>query len=282
MIDVQKEFVLSDQEFAWVCRQVKARTGIHLTDAKRNLVYNRLAGRLRHLGIPTFAEYFELLGALESDEIEQFVNALTTNVTAFFRERHHFEFLADEGLPRIIERNRSNRRIRIWSAGCSSGMEPYSIAMVVREILQHAPGWDIKILATDLDTKMLQLGREGVYEAAALQGISEARLRRFVLRGINGQAGLVRMRPELKELVSFRHLNLMNPWPITGPIDAIFCRNVVIYFERETQQAIWRRFHSVLGEEGYVFIGHSESMLGNPSFRALGRTIYQKGGALDG
>ena len=275
MSAVESEFEFSDNQFEWVCQQVKERTGIHLTESKRNLVYNRLASRIRRLGIGSFNDYFKVVEESGSDEIEQFVNALTTNVTSFFRELHHFEFLTGTVIPQL----RKKRRIRIWSAGCSTGMEPYSIAMVLRQNLSENELLDLKIIATDLDTTVLETAANGIYPDKVAESIGPERLRQFVFKGKGKQAGNVRMRPELQKLITFRHLNLMAEWPFSEPFDVIFCRNVVIYFDKETQKNLWRRYSQLLVPSGYLFVGHSESITGQADLQLVGRTIYQRQGA---
>ena len=272
------QFELTDSQFGWVCKQVKDRTGIHLTESKRNLVFTRLASRLRRLGLAGFDDYFELLEQQNTEEFEEFVNAITTNVTSFFREEHHFDFLRETALPEMLEKNKHRKRLRIWSAGCSLGMEPYSIAMVLRENVPTANGWDVTITATDLDTKVLETAAAGIYDEKILEAISEERRRKFVYKGTGSKAGRVKMRPEISSLISFHHLNLMAPWSFDQGFDIIFCRNVVIYFDRETQIRLWARFGELLPQGGYLFVGHSESMLGTGDFEPAGRTIYRKTG----
>ena len=272
-----QQYELTDKQFGWVINHVKDRTGINLTESKRNLVYNRLASRIRLLRLDGFDDYFQLLESNKTEEFEEFLNAITTNVTSFFRENHHFEYLAEHAIPESMAVNAARKRIRIWSAGCSKGMEPYSIAMVLKENLpQHDP-WDAKILATDLDTKVLAIARSGVYDDDVGDSISEERRRRFVLKGTGDNEGSIRMRRELQDMVSFRHLNLMEDWPVKGPFDVIFCRNVVIYFDRPTQEKLWSRFGALVRPGGYLIVGHSESMLGDHGFQPVGRTMYKKG-----
>ncbi|MDQ5910133.1 MAG: Protein-glutamate O-methyltransferase [Pseudomonadota bacterium] len=272
------EFDFSDQDFQRVRRIINEIAGISMADSKRELVYGRLAKRLRQRGFQRFSDYCDLLEAGD-DEAEQreFVNALTTNLTAFFRELHHFDFLGKELLPTLIRaRSLSNRRIRIWSAGCSTGEEPYSIAMVVRETLPSV-GWDVKILATDLDSNVLATAERGVYEWNRVKDLSEARLRRWFQKGRNAQSGWVRTAPALRDLITFRQLNLMDDWPMRGPFDLIFCRNVVIYFDKPTQSVLFERFADLLIERGHLFVGHSESLFKvTERFAPLGKTIYQK------
>lgn len=272
------EFEFSDRDFQHVRQIINRIAGISLADGKRELVYSRLSRRLRYLGLSRFEDYCQLLETDESNaELGEFVNALTTNLTSFFRESHHFDFLAKELLPALIrERNASDRRIRIWSAGCSTGEEPYSIAMVLRETLPTA-GWDVKILATDLDSNVLATAERGVYEESRVKDISEIRLRRWFQKGRGEQSGLVRVVPMLRELITFRRLNLMEDWPMRGPFDIVFCRNVVIYFDKPTQRVLFERFADQLIDQGYLFVGHSESLFKvTDRFVPLGKTIYQR------
>lgn len=272
------EFEFSDQDFQQIRRIINEVAGISLADGKRELVYSRLSRRLRQLGLRRFDEYCRLLeGGGDSEELSEFVNALTTNLTAFFREPHHFEFLAEELLPALTrERTFGNRRLRVWSAGCSTGEEPYSIAMVLRELLP-AVGWDVKILATDLDSNVLATAERGVYEWERVKGLSEARLRRWFLRGRGAQEGRVQVAPALREMIAFRRLNLMEEWPMRGFFDVVFCRNVVIYFDKPTQRVLFERFADILVDRGHLFVGHSESLFKvTERFTPLGKTIYRK------
>lgn len=272
------EFEFSDQDFQRVRRIINEAAGISLADSKRELVYSRLARRLRQCGLQRFEDYCNLLET-GNDEVElrEFINALTTNLTSFFREAHHFEFLANDLLPALVRaRGFGNRRIRIWSAGCSTGEEPYSIAMVIRETLP-ATGWDVKILATDLDSNVLATAERGVYEWNRVKDLSEPRLRRWFQQGRNAQSGWVRTAPALRDLITFRQLNLMADWPMRGPFDLIFCRNVVIYFDKPTQRVLFERFADLLVEQGHLFVGHSESLFKvTERFAPLGKTIYRK------
>ncbi len=272
------EFEFSDQDFRRIRQIINEVAGISLADSKRELVYSRLSRRLRQLGLRRFEEYCRLLETGgDSAELGEFVNALTTNLTAFFREPHHFEFLAEDLLP-VLTRERAfgNRRFRIWSAGCSTGEEPYSIAMVLRELLP-AVGWDVKILATDLDSNVLATAERGVYEWDRVKGLSEARLRRWFLRGRGAQEGRVQVAPALREMITFRRLNLMEEWPMRGVFDIVFCRNVVIYFDKPTQRVLFERFADILVEQGHLFVGHSESLFKvTERFAPLGKTIYRR------
>ena len=272
------EFEFSDQDFQRIRQIINQVAGISLADGKRELVYSRLSRRLRQLGLRRFEEYCRLLETGgDSAELGEFVNALTTNLTAFFREPHHFEFLAEDLLPAFArERTFGNRRLRVWSAGCSTGEEPYSIAMVLRELLPEA-GWDVKILATDLDSNVLATAERGVYEWDRVKGLSEMRLRRWFLRGRGAQEGRVQVAPALRGMITFRRLNLMEEWPMRGVFDIVFCRNVVIYFDKPTQRVLFERFADILIDRGHLFVGHSESLFKvTERFASLGKTIYQR------
>lgn len=273
------EFEFSEQDFQRIRRIINEAAGISLGAGKQELVYGRLSRRLRQHGLRRFEDYCNLLesSGYKSVEMGEFVNALTTNLTSFFRESHHFEFLAQELIPALIrERNFGNRRVRIWSAGCSTGEEPYSIAMVLRETLPTT-GWDVKILATDLDSNVLATAERGVYEWNRVKELPETRLRRWFQKGGGEQAGLVRAAPVLRSLITFRQLNLMDDWPMSGPFDVVFCRNVVIYFDKPTQRTLFDRFADLLIEQGHLFVGHSESLFKvTERFAPLGKTIYRK------
>ena len=272
-----REFVFTPADFARIRDLVKRDTGISLSDAKQNMVYSRLSRRLRQLGMETFDEYLDQLDGGDQEELVNFVNAITTNLTAFFREPHHFEFLGGTLIPALVAAKARDRRLRIWSAGCSSGEEPYSIAIVVKECLPAGQHWDAKILATDLDSNMVAKARSGVYTEERVAGLSANRLHRWFRRGRGGNAGMVKVAPELQELISFRELNLMHEWPLRGPLDVIFCRNVVIYFDKQTQRRLFERYADLLAPEGHLFIGHSESLFKvTDRFEPLGNTIYRK------
>ncbi len=271
-----REFVLTDRDFNTIRKIVSDRTGIVLSDGKRDMIYGRLVRRLRTLGLSGFSEYCDLISREDGGELSEFINAITTNLTAFFRENHHFEFLENELLPFIME-NKKDHKLRIWSAGCSSGEEPYSIAMTVRENIPDS--WDIKILATDLDTNMVNKASAGVYDEGRVSGLDEKRLRRWVKKGRGSNSGMIKISDELRNIITFKQLNLMNDWPFKGPFDFIFCRNVVIYFSKDTQRILFNRFADLLPDGGHIFIGHSESMFNVcDRFKLLGKTIYKKQG----
>ncbi len=275
MVD-DREFNFSTEDYAFLARLMKEKTGIDLGPSKQNMVYARLAKRLRKLHIPSFRAYCDFIASPEGvDELGATLNALTTNLTKFFRENHHFEHLGDQALTEIRARAvTGGRRLRIWSAGCSSGEEPYSIAITLRRAMPDIAQWDAKILATDIDTEMVRRGSEGIYNADALEGMAgDLRDKYFEPHG----PGKVRVRPELRQLVSFKHLNLMERWPMRGPFDVIFCRNVVIYFDKDTQRVLFDRYANMLVPGGFMYIGHSENLFGiTERFKLLGRNIHRK------
>lgn len=272
-VDHKHEMEFTARDFDFIRRLVLERTGIALSDNKQELVYGRLAKRLRSLGMTRFAQYCEYIEQHE-EELPEIVNAITTNLTSFFREPHHFDYLRSDVLPGLMRSNAATRRIRIWSAGCSSGEEPYSIAMVVREVISESTGWDVKILATDIDTNVLDRARSGLYAEDRITGIPDHYRRRWVARGEEGKA---QMRDELRGMIAFRQLNLMDEWPMRGPFDLIFCRNVVIYFDKTTQRRLFERYANILRPDGHLFIGHSETLYKvSNRFELIGRTIYRR------
>jgi len=273
----EKEFELSDNDFNFLREFVKERTGINLSDAKRELVYGRLAKRLRVLKLGGFGEYCNRLKEGDDTETANLVDSITTNLTSFFRENHHFEYLANELIPRIQKENHISRRLRIWSAGCSSGEEPYSIAMVLKETMPSTGGWDAKVLASDLDSKVVARAKSGVYDFGRINSLPSHRLKRWFNKGKGDNAHQIQASPDLQNLITFKQLNLMHEWPIKGPFDAIFCRNVVIYFDKPTQRILFDRYADLLVDGGILFIGHSESLFKvSDRFKLLGKTIYQK------
>lgn len=269
----ERDFHFTDRDFKYIKDLVRDTSGIVLSEIKRDMVYGRLSRRLRQLGLDRFSDYCEILKSGDSDELRSFTNALTTNLTAFFRENHHFEFIHD-----LLAQRRNiagKNRIRIWSAGCSTGEEPYSIAMMVREALGNCTGLDVKILATDLDTNVLSHGERGVYDVERVASMPQERVERWFKRGKGKNDGYVMVAPELRELITFKQLNLMHPWPMRGPFDLIFCRNVVIYFDKPTQKILFDRFADILSDTGHLFLGHSETMFKvSTRFDLVGKTIY--------
>ena len=275
-----REFHFTEGDFRFIRDLVMDRTGISLSDNKRDLVYGRLSRRLRALNLTLFSDYCSLLQKGEGDEMTNFVNAITTNLTSFFREDHHFDFLGKTLIPNLMKQKiaaKGERKIRIWSAGCSTGEEPYSIAMVVKEALGRDKSWDVKILATDLDTKVLEKGHSGIYDQSRVEGLSKSRLQNWIRKGSRNNDGMVLVSPELREMITFKQLNLMSEWPMSGPFDLIFCRNVVIYFNKPTQEVLFNRYADYLDHKGHLFLGHSETMFKKTErFELIGKTIYQK------
>jgi len=273
----QREFEYGFQDFDRLRKLSFAHSGIRVPDDKQDMFYSRLSKRLRHLGLTRFSGYCDLLEREPGEEFTDFINAITTNLTSFFRENHHFDYLRAKVLPGILAHNAASKRIRIWSAGCSTGEEPYSIAITLLESAPQLAGWDLRILATDLDTQVLATAASGVYPMERVQQIPEARLRRWFLKGGAGPSSKARIKPELRALIRFNQLNLMGPWRMKGPFDLIFCRNVLIYFDTETKRKLVERFAQLLAPEGHLFIGHSESLHTlTQSFRSLGHTMYRK------
>ena len=273
----EKEFKFTEKDFDYIRDLVGERTGIVLSPLKRDMVYGRLSRRLRQLNIETFTEYCSLLQSGDESELVEFTNALTTNLTSFFRENHHFEYLKQTVFPTLIREKAANKRIRIWSAGCSSGEEPYSIAMCVREMFPPNSNWDVKILATDLDSNMVDRAAKGVYTKERVEGLTDERLRKWVNHGKGDNDHLVKMSDKLKDIITFKQLNLLHDWPMKGPFDIIFCRNVVIYFNKDTQRTLFDRYANLMSDNGHLFIGHSESLYKVcDRFKLLGKTMYQK------
>ena len=265
-----REFEFTQADFEFVREFLRQRAGIALGDQKKSMAYSRLARRLRALGLSRFSEYRSGLEAGDEREVAACVNALTTNLTMFFREEHHFTHLRDEMLARK-EKDRS-RRLRIWSAGCSTGEEPYSIAIVLESWLRGKTGWDAKILATDLDTNVLEKGKAGVYSEKAVAPAAKWTKTAFHPAGPSMRTG-----PHLRRLITFKQLNLLKPWPMSGPFDAIFCRNVMIYFDKDTQRRLVERFHAILDENAFLYLGHSESLHHiSGLFEPIGRTAYRR------
>ena len=273
----EREFHFTDRDFEKIRETVKQHTGISLSDAKRNMVYGRLSRRLRQLNITKFQDYLDLISDESHDELGHFINAITTNLTSFFREEHHFEYLKKTIIPKLIQDNARTRKIRIWSAGCSTGEEPYSIAIALKEALSNESGWDVRILATDLDTNVVAHAKNGVYRQERIEGISDSRRRRWFRKGRGEQSESVRVASELQDMITFKNLNLMGDWPMKGPFDVIFCRNVVIYFDKDTQRWLFDRYADMLRPDGHIFLGHSESLFKvSTRFKLIGNTMYQR------
>jgi len=263
---------MSQSDFDEIKRIAYSVTGIRLTDQKKSMIYGRLARRVRALGFRNFGQYCQEIENRNSPELHEFTNAITTNLTSFFREIHHFEYLRSKFIPELLKRNARSKRLRIWSAGCSTGEEPYSIAMVLSEF-PELRNWDAKILATDLDSNVVERAKSGVYQSDRIEKVPDEYEKNLV----NHAGGEAHIRESVAKFITFKQLNLLHEWPMKGPFDAIFCRNVVIYFDAVTQKALFNRYADMLPNDGHLFIGHSESLHNiTDRFSLIGRTIYRK------
>lgn len=277
--DASREFEFSDEDFRSLSRLAYEQTGIVLAESKRNLVYSRLSRRLRVLGLKSFRDYRNYLagedGALE---IENFVNSISTNLTKFFREAHHFDHFRSSLVVPFAQQARGSAgsRLRIWSAGCSTGEEAYTIAMVLLRDIRDVASHDVRVLATDIDTDVIARAAFGEYAANSIDDVPKA-YHGFFHFGDNAKGPTVRLCDKARSLIAFRKLNLLEAWPFRGQFDAIFCRNVMIYFDGPTKAALIERFIRQIKPGGWLYIGHSESLLGAQSgLKAAGRTIYRR------
>ncbi|WP_297491510.1 protein-glutamate O-methyltransferase CheR [Acidocella sp.] len=270
------EFAFTATDLDAIVRIMMQETGISLSRAKGNLIYSRLAKHLRRLGLRSFAQYCQLVESQAGEaERQEMIAALTTNVTRFYREPHHFEHMRAAILPGLIARARRGERIRLWSSACSTGQEPYSIALTLLAAMPDAPRFDIKILGTDIDGNVLAHGAAGIYEDALLEPVPAA-LRTAWFAPVG--EGRMQANATLRGLVTFRKLNLIGNWPMRHKFQVIFCRNVVIYFEPDTQETIWSHMLPLLDDHGALYIGHSERISGaaESQLRSDGITIYRK------
>ena len=269
------EYSITVDEYQRLRALIYAESGISLGDQKASLLVSRLSKRLRDLGLTTFTEYYEKVtedGTRE--EFTRMLDLISTNKTDFFREPTHFEFLRERILPELAYA----KRIRIWSSACSTGEEPYTIAMTLYDGVQGRAQWDFKILATDLSTRVLAKAASGIYDEERVHTLPPDVIKRHFLKGRAERAGFVKVKPHLADMIQFRRLNLMDErFPIKAALDVVFCRNVMIYFDRSTQEALVNKFHSYVRDGGYLFIGHSESLqwITHP-FKAVAPTIYRK------
>jgi chemotaxis protein methyltransferase CheR len=279
---VEGEFVFTEEDFDQIARMLHSDAGIALSETKATLVYSRLAKRLRVLGLASFRDYCAFLteDGRGAGERQQMLAALTTNVTRFFREPHHFDHLKTEVLPALLDKARAGGRVRLWSAGCSTGPEPYSIALTILSLMPDAAKYDIRVLASDIDPNVVAEATRGVYRGNAADPIPAELRQRWMRRDNQGSETGWSAGEELRALIAFRELNLIGDWPMKGPFDAIFCRNVVIYFEEDTQSRIWSRFLPLLTPQGRLYIGHSERLSGpaTSAFVSDGLTTYRLAG----
>jgi chemotaxis protein methyltransferase CheR len=276
---VEGEFVFTAEDFRHIAQTLHAHAGIALSEGKAALVYSRLAKRLRVLGLRSFRDYCALIEGVEGvDERQAMTAALTTNVTRFYREPHHFDHLRDHVMPELAARARAGGRVRLWSAACSNGQEPYSMALTVLDVLPEAADLDVRILATDIDPNMVAEGAAGIYSDELLSPVPASGRKHFT--PVPGSPGQFSADATLRRLVSFRELNLIGDWPMKGRFDVIFCRNVVIYFDDATQEMVWSRFTPLMAPGATLYIGHSERVSGpaTAQLQTCGLTAYKLGG----
>ena len=266
-----REYDFTGRDFEYVRKLIYERAGISLSASKQNMVYSRLVRRVRANGLSNFTDYLALLERGDAAEWEEFTNSLTTNLTAFFREAHHFPILAEH-----VHKRKPRQQIQLWCSAASTGEEPYSMAMTMMEVFNSSSP-PVHILATDVDTKVLATAQRGVYSMERLEKMPQDKLKRFFLKGSGSHAGSARVRKELCDMITFRQLNLLDDvWPVRGPFDAIFCRNVMIYFDKATQYQILKKFAPLLARDGLMFAGHSESFHHAADlFKPRGKTVYE-------
>lgn len=271
---------LSDKDFKYVCELVYETTGIVLDERKREMIYRRLTRRTRQLKLKTFGCYCDLLRSGGEEELANFFNIITTNLTSFFREEHHFNFLRDKFIPEHMKRRESDRKLRIWSSACSTGEEPYSLAIALHEAMGSSLDvWNVKILATDLDTEVLNTAKSGVYKDERIESLSEERKNTWFKAGTGNNESMIKVNPKLQNLITFNALNLLEKWPMKGVFDVIVCRNVLIYFDRKTQDDLVSRFTKMLRPNGILMLGHSESIDAKSfGLTLIGKTTFRNGG----
>lgn len=281
LTDAGREFAFTTDDFRTIAAVLHGDAGIYLPDTKATLVYSRLAKRLRLLGISSFRDYCALIQHQDGvDERQHMLAALTTNVTRFFREPHHFDHLRDTVMPALAARAKAGGRVRLWSAACSTGQEPYSMALSALAVLPDAGRYDFKILATDIDPNVVATARTGVYSSDLLDAVP-ASDRKHLRKAPDVGPEQFRFSEDVQSLIAFRELNLVKPWPMKGRFDVIFCRNVVIYFDDATQEAVWRKFIDVMTPGARLYIGHSERVTGDGGrLTSDGLTVYKIGGSL--
>lgn len=277
-----KDHKLSTDDFTFICQFVHNATGIVLNESKREMLYRRLARIIRERKLNSFSDYCYLLKTQTKKEESYFINAITTNLTSFFREQHHFDYLQQYEIPRIIANHKNamkqDKRIRIWSCASSTGEEPYSIAITILETMQaNLSKWDIKILATDIDTNVLEHCSLGIYNDNSIEELPKKIKQNYFVQGTGHNSSSVKVSKKLKSLITFKHLNILHDWPMKGPFDVIFCRNVIIYFDKKTQQELFAQYYELLKPGGLLILGHSENLGAYQHyFSNIGRTIYRK------
>ncbi|MDD2863926.1 MAG: protein-glutamate O-methyltransferase [Methylococcales bacterium] len=274
IVEKEREFKFTVEDFNVLRKMSNEHSGIQVPDERFDMFYSRLSKRVRRLGLNDFKEYCAYLHNHHDDEFTEFINAITTNLTSFFREQHHFDYLKNVVVPELLQRNRNTKEISIWSAGCSTGEEPYSIAITLLESVPK--DWTVKILATDLDTNVLHTASTGIYTEDRITDLPTEILKRWFLKS-KSSPNHVKVKPELQEIITFKQLNLMQEFPMKTPFDVIFCRNVLIYFDRETKASLAKRYAKLLHSKSWLFIGHSESLnqICN-EFELVTTTTYRK------
>ena len=276
---VQKNFELGDLEFNYIRQLVYKECGINLHDGKKELVRSRLSKRLRELNLADFKNYKMMLDKSGGEgEIINLLNAISTNLTSFFRERKHFDFLSQKGLNSLAKSaEKSNKIIKAWSAGCSTGEEPYTISMVLDFWIEQSRGIDYEIIATDISTDVLSKAKTGIYEDSRIKGLDLLTVKKYFQKGTGKKKGYVKVKKGIRDKVDFMRFNLMHPYSFGITFDFIFCRNVMIYFEKKTQANVVNKFYELLKPGGFLFVGHSESLMNIPhKFKYVEPTIYQK------
>lgn len=274
----QNTETMSEADFKAIADIAYKEAGLVFRPEKTSLVRSRINRRLRKLKLDSFSEYTRFVESEQGrDERQIMISSLTTNVSNFFREPHHFDILRNQVLPPLLKHARAGGRVRLWSAGCSTGQEPYSIAMTLLELAPDTANLDIKILASDIDPNVIATARQGYYEDKSAGDIGENLQKKFLEPVKNGSRSGFIIREEVRHLISFRELNLLRPWPISGKFDVIFCRNVVIYFDEETQLSLWSRFEEATAPGGWLFVGHSERLSEKleTDYEIIGPTAYR-------
>ncbi len=271
----QREFTFTREDFDFLRKISNEHSGILVPDDKFDMFYGRLSKRIRKLSLSNFKEYCTYLKNNPEEEFTEFINAVTTNLTSFFREKHHFDYLKSTLIPELLNTNRTKKSIKVWSAGCSTGEEPYSLAIT---LLENVPAdWEVKILATDLDTNVLTTAATGIYSEDRVEGLDQARLKRWFKNGTGKNTNKVKLNKQCRSIIRFKKLNLMQEWPIKHFFDFIFCRNVLIYFDRDTKELLAQRYSKLLAPGSRLFIGHSESLHQlDTGFEMIGNTIYKR------
>lgn len=273
-----QQYRLTDKDFDNFSALIFAKTGIHLKPEKKELLNARLGKRLRACRLTSFKEYYDrVMHDASGDELVHLINCVSTNFTSFFREKSHFDYLSSAVLPQFAGGGGSSGPCKVWSAACSSGEEPYTLAMVVAMFMAGHPSFRASILATDISTKVLSIAEKGIYSIDKMEKVPAEYLKSFFQKGVGKCSGYVKVKDELRRLVTFRHINLMDSFPWREEMDVIFCRNVMIYFTRETQVELAEKFYHCLAPGGYLFIGHSESLTSiSHRFQQTATTVYKK------